>query len=311
MPDSTLSPLMTQFASRDLQGPLPQRTTPLLSLVVPVYQEVATIGVLLERLVGLEIPGVEIEIVVVESNSSDGTREIVVAYASHPRVQVILQERARGKGNAVREGLPHVSGDVIGIQDGDLEYRLDDYPRLLAPLLEGSADLVLGSRHVPGRALRQLGSHRLQSKIVNAAHLGFTLMFNLTYGVRLRDPFTMYKLFRAECIEGLVLVSDRFDFDWELLGKLIRRGYRPQEIPVTYNSRSFETGKKVRFFRDPPTWVAACIRFRLSRIPPAVPRRALPRLRSPTASEANGMNPWSPDNAGVAHRSKELTVDSP
>lgn len=300
---------MTQLASREPDVPRPQRTTPLLSLVVPVYQEAATIGVLLERLVDLEISGIDVEIVVVESNSSDGTRKIVLRYGRHPRVRVILQERPRGKGNAVREGLAHVSGDIIGIQDGDLEYRLDDYPALLAPLLEGSADVVLGSRHVPGQPLRQLGSHRLQSMIVNAAHWGFTLLFNLTYGVRLRDPFTMYKLFRAECIDGLVLVSDRFDFDWELLGKLIRRGYRPQEIPVTYNSRSFETGKKVRFFRDPPTWVAACIRFRLSRIPPALPRRPLPGLRQPP-SEPHGIGRRSAGIAGVAHPSKELTADS-
>lgn len=299
---------MTQLAS--VGESLPLRTTPLLSLVVPVYQEAATIGVLLERLVGLEIPGVDIEIVAVESNSSDGTREIVLGYAKHPRVLVVLQAQPRGKGHAVREGLAHVSGDFIGIQDGDLEYRLDDYPALLAPLLDGTADVVLGSRHVPGRPLRQLGSHRLQSMIVNAAHLGFTLLFNLTYGVRLRDPFTMYKLFRAECIDGLVLVSDRFDFDWELLGKLIRRGYRPQEIPVAYNSRSFETGKKVRFFRDPPTWLVACMRFRLSRIPPALPRRAFPLVPHPS-TDVLGIVGSSGDLDGVSHRSKVSNVDSP
>jgi glycosyltransferase involved in cell wall biosynthesis len=278
-------------------------------LVVPVYQEAATISVLLDRLVAMAIPGVDVEMIVVESNSTDGTREIVLGYAEHPRVRVILQERPRGKGNAVREGLAHVSGDIIGIQDGDLEYRLEDYPRLLAPLLDGSADVVLGCRHVPGRPLRVLG-HPLESAIVNAAHWGFTFMFNVTYGVRLRDPFTMYKLFRAECVEGLDLVSDRFDFDWELLGKLVRRGYRPREIQVTYNSRTFESGKKVRFFRDPPTWVAACVRFRFSRISPALPRRPLPGPSPTIPSALVRARAPSAGLVGGVHRSEELAVDS-
>jgi glycosyltransferase involved in cell wall biosynthesis len=263
------------------------RSRPLLSLIVPVFNEAQTAGVLLDRLVAMEIPGVDVELVVVESNSTDGTREIVQGYVDHPRVRLVLQDGPRGKGNAVREGLVHVSGDIIGIQDGDLEYRLEDYPRLLEPILAGNADLVLGSRHVPGRPLRTLGSRRLQSKVVNAAHWAFTALFDVVYGVRLRDPFTMFKIFRAECVEGLELVSDRFDFDWELLGKLIRRGYQPLELPVGYASRSFESGKKVRFFRDPPTWVRACVRFRVARIAPPLPRRALPGQHRPTgAAEA-------------------------
>ena len=252
------------------------RTRPLLSLVVPIYNEAETAGIVLDRLVALRIPGVDIELIVVESNSSDGTRGIVLAYETHPRVRILLQDHPKGKGNAVRAGLAHVTGDIVGIQDGDLEYDPDDYPLLLAPLLDGTADVVLGSRHVSGQPIRQLGTRRHLSRVVNSAHWGFTLLFDLVYGVRLRDPFTMYKLFRAECIEGLPLVSDRFDFDWELLAKLIRRGYKPLEVKVRYTSRSFEGGKKVRFFRDPPTWIKACARFRVASIPPAVPRRALP-----------------------------------
>jgi glycosyltransferase involved in cell wall biosynthesis len=265
-----------------LAAPLAElRWKPVLSLVVPVYNEAATVAELLDRLVAMHVPGVDVEIVVVESNSSDGTREAVMRYAQHPRVTVVLQEQARGKGNAVREGLAHVTGDIIGIQDGDLEYRLDDYPRLIEPILDGSADVVLGSRHVPGQPLRTLGSRRLQSKVVNTAHWAFTVLFDLVYGVRLRDPFTMFKIFRAECVEGMEFVSDRFDFDWELLGKLIRRGYKPLEVRVSYTSRSFESGKKVRFFRDPPTWLVACARFRMAKIPPPLPRRVLPGEEEP------------------------------
>lgn len=261
---------------RDAKAPLDERLRPRFSLVVPVYEEAETVGVLLHRLVGMSIPGVDVEIVIVESNSRDGTRAAVLRYADHPRVQVVLQDCPRGKGNAVREGLKHVSGDIVGIQDGDLEYSLDDYPKLLAPILSGEADVVLGSRHVPGQPLRTLGSRRMLSKVVNGAHWVFTALFNVVYGVRLRDPFTMYKIFRTECIEGMDLVSDRFDFDWELLGKLVRRGYKPVEVSVSYTSRSFESGKKVRFFRDPPTWLSACLRFRVARIPPPLPRRSVP-----------------------------------
>lgn len=256
-----------------------------------MFNEAETASTLLDGLVAVEIPGVDVEIVVVESNSSDGTREIALRYENHPRVRVILQDQPRGKGNAVREGFAHITGDIVGIQDGDLEYDLGDYPRLLAPLLDGTADVVLGSRHVPGQPIRQLGDRWLQSKVVNAAHWAFTLLFDAVYGVRLRDPFTMYKVFRRECIEGLPLVSDRFDFDWELLGKLVRRGYKPVEVRVRYTSRSFEGGKKVRFFRDPPTWIRACARFRMVSIPPPVPRRVLPGSHRAAVASFAGAEP--------------------
>ncbi len=96
---------------------------------------------------------------------------------------------------------------------------------------------------------------RIVAPIMNTAHWVFTWFFNITYGTKLRDPFTMYKVFRSECIEGVEFVADRFDFDWELVAKLVRLGYEPIEIPVEYKARSFHSGKKVRFFRDPPTWI--------------------------------------------------------
>jgi hypothetical protein len=105
---------------------------------------------------------------------------------------------------------------------------------------------------------------RLVSHVVNTAHRAFTLLFNALYGTRLRDPFTMYKVFRRECIDGVEFVSDRFDFDWEIVAKLKRLGYEPWEVPVSYQARSFAGGKKIRFFRDPPTWVAAAFRFRFT-----------------------------------------------
>lgn len=253
-----------------------KRARPVVSVVVPVYNEAETAAEVLDELLAFEYEPVELEIIVVESNSTDGSREIVEKYADEPRVQLVFQDRPKGKGHAVRAGFAAATGDIVLIQDGDLEYRISEYPRLLDPILAGESDFVLGCRHVPGRPMRNIPEQRIKGLLLNAAHWVFTALFDLMYGVRIRDPFTMFKVFRRECIEGLEFVSNRFDFDWELIGKLVRRGYRPIEVPITYRARGFHEGKKVRLFADPPTWVAACIRFRLTRVPAPVPRRVLP-----------------------------------
>lgn len=239
---------------------------------MPVYNEEATVAEVLDEVLQAPLPaGIELELIVIESNSSDDTGKIVAKYErSDPRLQLIVQDAPRGKGNAVREGLRHVTGDVVLIQDGDLEYRVDDYPRLLAPILDGQTDFVLGSRHAKGRPMRHFEDARLTSSVMNVAHWLFAALFNLVYRTRMRDPFTMYKVFRTECIEGLELVCDRFDFDWELVAKLVRRGYDPLEIPVTYISRGYASGKKVRLFRDPLTWLKALARFRFTTVPPRI-----------------------------------------
>src|SRR5437763_2609364 len=246
---------------------LPRLSTPVtLSVIIPVLDEAETVVDAVTAVLGVEIPGVRLEVVVVESNSSDGSRQLVLPFQSDPRVSVVLQERALGKGNAVREGLRHAGGDLILIQDADLEYSVDDYPQLLAPMLSGAHDFVLGCRHVPGRPIRVMHGAGRTSKVLNVAHWMFTGLFDVVYGVRLRDPFTMYKVFRSECLDGVLLTSDRFDFDWEPVGKLVRLGFVPIEVPVSYQARSFSHGKKIRFFRDPPTWSAACVRFRVARL---------------------------------------------
>lgn len=232
-----------------------------------VYNEAETAATAIDRTLAVDIPGVNVELVIVESNSSDGTRSIVSSYAADERVRLVLQDAPRGKGAAVREGFRHATGDIILIQDADLEYSVDDYPKLIQPIVRGEVDFTLGCRHVPGQPVRVMDETRLVAFVVNAAHWVFTWFFNVTYRTRLRDPFTMYKVFRSECIEGVDFVADRFDFDWELAAKLVRLGYRPIEIPVSYNARSFHGGKKVRFFRDPPTWIVACLRFRFCSLP--------------------------------------------
>ncbi len=242
---------------------------PLLSLVVPAYNEAATLDMALQKLLAKEVPGVDTEIIVVESNSTDGTRELVARYEDHPRVTVVWQDAPRGKGNAVRAGLERVRGDYVMIQDADLEYDLEDYEALLEPLLNGRAAFVLGARH-GGNAwkMRQFTGQPVLSAVMNGAHRFFTMLVNVGFGARLRDPFTMYKVFRRDCLHGLRFECDRFDFDFELVIKLLRKGYKPLEIPVNYRSRSFSEGKKVSFLRDPVTWIRALVKFRLSKVDP-------------------------------------------
>jgi hypothetical protein len=239
-----------------------------LSVVVPAFNEAATIRPLLDSLVSKQIAGMEVEIIVVESNSTDGTREIVQQFADHPRVKVILEDRPRGKGHAVRTGLAAVTGTYVLIQDADLEYDMEDYESLLEPLVNGRHAFVLGSRH-GGRNLwkmRQFTGQRSLSTFLNFGHWIFTTLINVLFNRRLRDPFTMFKVFRADCLYGLRFSCNRFDFDYELLVRLMQKGYNPIEIPVNYRSRSFKEGKKVSMVRDPLTWLAALVRLRFSKV---------------------------------------------
>jgi glycosyltransferase involved in cell wall biosynthesis len=236
-----------------------------LSVIIPVFNEVSTAKESLDRILAKEIPGWTIEFIVVESNSTDGTRAIVEGYRSNPRVKIILEDKPRGKGYAVRNAFRFATGEFILIQDADLEYDVDDYDELLAPLASGRQTFVLGSRHGEGGwAIRKFNDQPLQALILNLAHWFFTLCIDLSLWVWLKDPFTMYKVFRRDCISDLTFECDRFDFDWELLIKLIRKGHKPIEIPITYRSRSFKEGKKVSMFRDPITWMAALIKYRFA-----------------------------------------------
>lgn len=238
-----------------------------LSVVVPAFNEAATARAALDAILAKQIPGWTLEIIIIESNSTDGTREIVESYRSHPRVKVILEDRPQGKGHAVRAGFGHATGDVILIQDADLEYDVDDYDALLAPIASGRQEFVLGARHGQGGwAIRKFAEQPVQAFVLNTAHWVFTLLINTSLGIWLRDPFTMYKVFRRECLDGLTFESNRFDFDWELLIKLVRAGHRPIEIPISYQSRSFKQGKKIAMFRDPCTWLWALVKYRCQRM---------------------------------------------
>jgi glycosyltransferase involved in cell wall biosynthesis len=190
-------------------------------------------------------------------------------YAEEPRVRLVLEDRPRGKGHAVRAGFEQSTGDFVLIQDADLEYDIEDYDALLEPLVSLREAFVLGSRH-GGSAwkMRRFAGQRALSLALNSGHWFFTTLINVLFWQRLRDPFTMYKVFRRDCLYGLRFECNRFDFDHELVVKLIRKGYRAVEIPVNYRSRSFREGKKVSVWRDPVTWLWALLKLRVARIDP-------------------------------------------
>lgn len=235
----------------------------LVSIIMPVFNERPTVSTVLDSLLQKELPGVDKEIIVVESNSSDGTREEVLRYQDQPGVRIILESKPRGKGHAVRAGLSQATGEFVLIQDADLEYDINDYDALLEPLLKYRSAFILGIRHGDGWKLRKFTDNPWQAVMLNLGHIFFTTLINVLYGQRMKDPFTMFKVFRRDCIGDLGFECNGFDFDHELVIKMVRKGYRPLEIPVNYQSRSFKEGKKVRFFRDPLRWLWIDFKFRV------------------------------------------------
>lgn len=206
------------------------------------------------------------ELIVVESNSKDNTRNLATKLQAELDYKLILQQQAFGKGFAIREALRHKTGDLFLIYDADGEYNPQDIPRLIAPIASGATSFVLGTRHQAGLAMREMSDYKVKSMIMNYAHKFFTFLINIFFGTNLSDPFTMYKIFRTEVFHDVELVSNRFDFDWELVAKAIRRGSQPIEVPIQYISRSFSEGKKIRFFYDPMTWIFALVRFKFGKL---------------------------------------------
>jgi glycosyltransferase involved in cell wall biosynthesis len=267
------------------------------SIIIAVYNEAATVATLLERVWAQPLPAAAKEIIIVESNSTDGSREIVAQFVARhagdaaAQVQVIHQDGPKGKGNAVRQGLAAATGEIVLIQDADLEYDVADYPDLLRPIIDGRAALVLGSRHLGrnGWKIRKFAQGGPRAALMNVGGMLFHTLFNVLFGTRLTDPTTMYKVFRADCLDGLTLTCDRFDFDFELLGKLLRSGVRPLEVPVSYQSRGFDEGKKIRILRDPITWLAAIFACRFAPAARSVPAaRTAATAKSPRPAHRHG-----------------------
>ena len=237
-----------------------------LSVIVPIYNEENTIAEVLDSLAEVAISNVKLEVIVIESNSTDRSRERAKSRCQAHGFQLILQPSPHGKGFAVREGLEYATGEIVLIQDADLEYNICDYEKLISPIMSGKSDFVLGVRSKHGWKVRQFENQAMRAFLLNLGHYVFVAFFNFIYGTRLSDPFTMFKVFRREAIAGLTLKSNRFDLDWELVGKLTRRGHQPLEIEVDYKARDFKMGKKVRLVRDPISWIWAAIRFRVERL---------------------------------------------
>lgn len=239
-----------------------------LSILFPVYNEAATVRHILDEVLAWSMPGVEKEVIIIEGNSKDGTRELVREYEKKPGVSVIYEDAPRGKGAAVRAGIARVTGDYVLIQDGDLEYRVSDYPKVLEPLLAGKADICFGSRTLASgqhwQFRRFAGFERVYGFFVNLGGVLLTTLFNVLYGTSLSDGATMFKVFPAEPLKALKLRSDHFDYDWEIQGKLAKQGLRFAETPVYYKARSRAEGKKIRFWRDGTKVLWAIIRYRLS-----------------------------------------------
>ena len=202
-----------------------------LSVVIPVYNEAATIREVMERVRALPI---EKEIIVVDDGSSDGTRE-VLSGASGPEVTVIFHPENRGKGAALRTGFERVTGDIVLIQDADLEYDPVDYPRLLRPLLEGKADVVYGSRFGGETRRVLLFWHYVGNRFL-------TTLSNMFTNLNLSDMETCYKVFRAGLLPRLHLKSNRFGFEPEFTAKVARLGCRVYEVPISYHGRDYQAG---------------------------------------------------------------------
>jgi len=238
-----------------------------LTAVMAVFNEAPTVRTVIENVLSKEIRNCDIDFIIIESNSSDGSREIVAEFRNEPRIRIILEDLPRGKGHAVRQGLSAATGDIILIQDADMEYDFEDYDSLIEILRDGGETFVLGSRHGGDKwKIRHFEGQPIVAFLTNTVHWTLTIIINVLFKVRLNDPFTMFKVFRRSAIHDLTFNCNRFDFDIELLLKLIRKNHKPIEVPVNYMARSFKEGKKVRFFRDPLTWVWAIIKFRFIKI---------------------------------------------
>ena len=206
-----------------------------LSVIVPVFDERNTVVEIVRRMRAVELP-VDLEIVIVDDGSTDGTGDVLRQLADST-VRVVLHEHNKGKGAAIRTGLEKVTGDLVLIQDADLEYDPEDWPKLLAPVLRGKAQVVYGSRFT-GERRNMLFLHWMGNRFLS-------LTTNVLYNTTLSDMETCYKLFDRSVIDGITIRASRFEFEPEITAKILRRGIRIYEVPISYTGREFDEGKKI------------------------------------------------------------------
>ena len=225
----------------------------MLSVIVPIYNERTTVAEIIRRTRAVELP-LNVEVIAVDDGSTDGTDKVLTAL-SDSTVRVIDHEYNRGKGAAIRTGLAAARGDLVLIQDADLEYDPFDWPRLLDPILRRKAQVVYGSRFT-GERKNMLPLHWLGNRFLS-------LVTNLLYSSTLSDMETCYKMFDRRVLEGITIESDRFDFEPEITAKILRRGYRIYEVPISYAGREADEGKKITW-RDGFGAVKALIKYRFT-----------------------------------------------
>ena len=226
----------------------------LLSVIVPVYNERNTVAEILRRMRLVELP-VDLEIVVVNDGSSDGTDK-VLSTLEDSTVRVVSHEDNQGKGASIRTGLAHARGDLLLVQDADLEYDPEDWPRLLSPILRGKSKVVYGSRFT-GERKNMLFWHWIGNRFLS-------LTTNVLYNTTLSDMETCYKLFDRSVLDGLTIESDRFEFEPEITAKILRRGHRIYEVPISYAGREFHEGKKITW-RDGFAALWTLVRYRVKK----------------------------------------------
>ncbi len=227
-----------------------------LSVVIPVYNEVNTIEKVLERVKAVHIP-LEKEIIIVDDGSTDGTREkLSEIQRADPSLKIILHERNMGKGAALRTGFQHVTGQIVIIQDADLEYDPSEYPRLLGPILDGRADVVYGSRFLGGTTRRVTSFwHYMANKFL-------TFLSNMLMNLNLTDMETCYKVIRTDVLKRLNLRGNRFEIEPEITAKLARIGCRIYEVPISYSGRDVSEGKKIKW-KDGIAAIYYIVKFKL------------------------------------------------
>ncbi|MGD0393760.1 MAG: glycosyltransferase family 2 protein [Acidimicrobiales bacterium] len=227
----------------------------LLSVIVPVFNERTTVGEVIRRIRAVDLP-MDVEVVVVDDGSSDGTDKVLAAMGDST-VRVINHPRNMGKGAAIRTGLGSIRGDLVLIQDADLEYDPADWAKLLEPILRGKSKVVYGSRFT-GERKNMMPLHWIGNRFLS-------LVTNLLYSSTLSDMETCYKLFDRQALEGITIESDKFDFEPEITAKMLRRGYRIYEVPISYAGREADEGKKITW-RDGFGALKALVKFRFTRL---------------------------------------------